>query len=228
MNTTKLPSIPVDVALRAVQAEAAAADVELLMPGSGGREAILLGLAAVHAISGDGWDLAYARDHVSTTLPGAGAAAIAGLALIPVAGPILAGLAAAFKRTTVSLSPAAMRDGVTLMATWRHEAGHVGAIKRGGLLWCVAYGVVPEVRAGGEAPCYGADIAHAVHLAGSDVDKAAQAVIGALENYGLDEPAMRLARGIVLSNAESVRRGADPGDVVADTRASLRAAGWLG
>ncbi|MEZ4395175.1 MAG: hypothetical protein R3A48_29190 [Polyangiales bacterium] len=64
MNTTKLPSIPVDVALRAVQAEAAAADVELLMPGSGGREAILLGLALVHAISGDGWDLAYARSRL--------------------------------------------------------------------------------------------------------------------------------------------------------------------
>lgn len=224
MNTTK--PIPLDVALRAVQAEAAAADVELLLPGSAGREAILHGLAAVHAISGDGWDLAYAREHVSTTLPGAGSAALAALALIPVAGPILAGLASAFKRTTVSLSPAAMRDGLTLMATWRHEVGHVGAIKRGGLMWCIAYGIVPEVRAGAEAPCYGADIAHHVHLGGADLDQITAAVLASLEHYGLDEPALRLARGIVRSNAESVRRGADPGDVVAETRASLRAAGW--
>lgn len=219
-------AIPLDVALRAVQAEAAAADVELLLPGSGGREAILHGLAAVHAISGDGWDLAYAREHVSTALPGAGAPALAALALIPVAGPILAGLASAFKRTTVSLSPAAMRDGLTLMATWRHESGHVGAIKRGGLMWCIAYGIVPEVRAGAEAPCYGADIAHHVHLGGADLDGITAAVLASLERYGLDEPALRLARGIVRSNAESVRRGADPGDVVAETRASLRAAGW--
>ena len=220
-------AIPLDVALRAVRAEAAAADVELLLPGSAGREAILLGLGAVHALSGDGWDLAYAREHVSTTLPGAGSAALAALALIPVAGPILAGLASAFKRTTVSLSPAALADGLTLMATWRHEVGHVGAIKRGGLMWCIAYGIVPEVRAGAEAPCYGADIAHAVHLGGADIDGITAAVLASLEHYGLDEPALRLARGIVRSNAESVRRGADPGDQVADTRASLRAAGWL-
>ena len=225
MNTTK--PIPLDVALRAVQAEAAAADVELLMPGSGGREAILHGLAAVHAISGDGWDLAYAREHVSTTLPGAGSAALAALALIPVAGPILAGLASTFKRTTVSLSPAALADGLTLMATWRHEVGHVGAIKRGGLMWCIAYGIVPEVRAGAEAPCYGADIAHHVHLGGADLDQITAAVLASLERYGLDEPALRLARGIVRSNAESVRRGADPGDVVADTLTSLRAVGWV-
>lgn len=222
----KPAAIPLDVALRAVRAEAAAADVELLLPGSAGREAILLGLGAVHALSGDGWDLAYAREHVSTTLPGAGSAALAALALIPVAGPILAGLASAFKRTTVSLSPAALADGLTLMATWRHEVGHVGAIKRGGLMWCIAYGIVPEVRAGAEAPCYGADIAHHVHLGGADLDGITAAVLASLEHYGLDEPALRLARGIVRSNAESVRRGADPGDVVAETRASLRAAGW--
>lgn len=225
MNT-KPTTIPADLALRAVQAEAAAADVELLLPGRGEREAILLGLAATHAITGSGWDLAHARENVSTTLPGAGTPALAALALVPIAGPILAGLASAFRRTTVSLSPAALRDGVSLMATWRHEAGHVGAIKRGGLLWCVAYGVVPEVRAGAESPCYGSDIAHHVQLAGMDVDKAAAAVLGSLAGYGLDEASMRLARGIVQSITESVRGGADPGDVVADTLASLRAVGW--
>lgn len=219
-------SIPVDVALRAVRAEAEAAGVDLLMPGSGGREAVLHGLAAVHAIGGDGWDLASARERVSTTLPGIGSPGLVALGLIPVAGPILAGVASAFKRTTVSLSPAALADGLTLLATWRHEAGHVGAIARGGLLWCVAYGIAPEVRAAAESPCYGSDIAHRVLLGGEDVDAVSAAVVASLESHGLDETAKRLSRGILRSITETVRAGVDPGDVVADTLASLRAVGW--
>ena len=62
---------------------------------------------------------------------------------------------------------------------------------------------------------------------GADLDQITAAVLASLERYGLDEPALRLARGIVRSNAESVRRGADPGDVVADTLTSLRAVGWV-
>ena len=34
----------------------------------------------------------------------------------------------------------------------RHEAGHVGDIRNGGLMWCVAYGLVPNVRAGRRPP----------------------------------------------------------------------------
>lgn len=220
--------IPLELALRAVRREAEAAGVELLMPGSGGREAVLHGLAAVHAIGGDGWDLGYAREHVSTTLPGIGSAGLAALAMIPVAGPILAGLAQSFERTTVSLSPAAMRDGLTLISTWRHETGHVGSIAKGSILWCLAFGVVPEVRAGAESPCYGADIAHRVMLGGSDVDATTAAVLAALDHYGLDDSAKRLARALMRSAAETVRAGVDPGDVVADSIASLRAAGWAG
>lgn len=220
-------AISAALALAAVEREAAAADVELLMPGSGGREAVLLGLGAVNALSGTAWDLAYARQHVSTTLPGVGSGGLAALALIPVAGPILAAVASSFKRTTVSLSPSALAEGRGLCATWRHEAGHVGSIARGGFLWCAAYGLAPEVRAGGEAPCFGSDIAHAVHLGGMDVDVASDQVLVSLGHYGLDEKAMRLARGIILSIRESVRGGADPGDVVADTLTSLRAVGWV-
>ena len=225
MLNTEPTAIPADLALRAVRAEAEAADVELLLPGRPEREAILLGLAAVHALSGRGWSLAHAREHVSVTLPGAGAG-LDLVATIPVAGPILAALAHGFRRTTVMLSPGAMASGVELMATWRHEAGHVGQIKRGGLAWCIGYGVVPEIVAGAEAPCYGSDIAHRVMLAGAEVDKAEAAVLGSLAGYGLDEPALRLARGIVQSCAETVRAGVDPGDVVADTLTSLRAVGW--
>ena len=224
---TKFIAIPADLALRAVQAEAAAADVELLLPGRPEREAVLLGMAAYHAISGHGWSLDHAREHVSVTLPGAGPA-LDLLAMVPVVGPILAALSHGFRRTTVMLSPSAMRDGVVLMGTWRHEAGHVGRIAQGGLVWCAAYGLAPEVRAGAEAPCYGSDLAHQVLLAGSDVDKVEAAALDNLTRYGLDEPALRLARGIVRANAETLRAGIDPGDVVADTLRSLRAAGWPG
>ena len=224
---TKPTAIPADLALRAVQAEAAAADVELLLPGRPEREAVLLGMAAYHAISGHGWDLAHAREHVSVTLPGAGPV-LDLLAMVPVVGPILAALSHGFRRTTVMLSPSAMRDGVVLMGTWRHEAGHVGRIAQGGLVWCAAYGLAPEVRAGAEAPCYGSDLAHQVLLAGSDVDKVEAAALDNLTRYGLDEPALRLARGIVRANAETLRAGIDPGDVVADTLRSLRAVGWPG
>lgn len=226
MNT-KPVAIPADLALRAVQAEAAAADVELLLPGRPEREAILLGMAAYHAISGHGWDLAHAREHVSVTLPGAGPV-LDLLAMVPVVGPILAALSSGFRRTTVMLAPSAMRDGVVLMGTWRHETGHVGQIARGHLPWCLAYGMVPEVRAGAEAPCYGSDLAHQVLLAGSDVDKVEAAALANLERYGLDEAGLRLARGIVRANAETLRGGVDPGDVVADTLRSLRAVGWPG
>jgi len=224
---TKPTAIPADLALRAVQAEAAAADVELLLPGRPEREAVLLGMAAYHAISGHGWDLAHAREHVSVTLPGAGPA-LDLLAMVPVVGPILAALSHGFRRTTVMLSPSAMRDGVVLMGTWRHEAGHVGRIAQGGLVWCAAYGLAPEVRAGAEAPCYGSDLAHQVLLAGSDVDKVEAAALANLERYGLDEPALRLARGIVRANAETLRGGVDPGGLVADSLAALRAVGWPG
>jgi len=224
---TKPTAIPADLALRAVQAEAAAADVELLLPGRPEREAVLLGMAAYHAISGHGWDLAHAREHVSVTLPGAGPV-LDLLAMVPVVGPILASLASGFRRTTVMLAPSAMRDGVVLMGTWRHEAGHVGRIAQGGLVWCAAYGLAPEVRAGAEAPCYGSDLAHQVLLAGSDVDKVEAAALDNLTRYGLDEPALRLARGIVRANAETLRAGIDPGDLVADSLAALRAVGWPG
>ena len=224
---TKPTAIPADLALRAVQAEAAAADVELLLPGRPEREAVLLGMAAYHAISGHGWDLAHAREHVSVTLPGAGPV-LDLLAMVPVVGPILASLASGFRRTTVMLAPSAMRDGVVLMGTWRHEAGHVGRIAQGGLVWCAAYGLAPEVRAGAEAPCYGSDLAHQVLLAGSDVDKVEAAALANLERYGLDEPALRLARGIVRANAETLRGGVDPGGLVADSLAALRAVGWPG
>lgn len=223
----KLPPIPADLALKAVRELAAAADVELVLPGAPEREAVLLAMAAVHALDGSGWSLDYAREHVSVTLPGAGAA-LDLMAMIPVAGPILASVAGRFRRTSVHLSPSALRDGVTLLGTWQHEAGHVGDIRNGGLMWCVAYGIVPNVRAGAEAPCYASDMAHQVALAGASVDKVEAGALGALSNYGLDDAAMRLARALVHSNAETLRAGEDPGGIVADSLAALRAVGWQG
>ena len=74
-------------------------------------------------------------------------------------------------------------------------------------MWCVAYGLVPNVRAGAEAPfCYASDMAHRSALAGASVDKVEAGAPGALANYGLDGARAALARSLVHSNAETSAR----------------------
>ena len=60
-----------------------------MLPGAPEREAVLLAMAAGAPLDGSGWSLDYAREHVSVTLLGAGPA-LDLMAMIPVAGPILA------------------------------------------------------------------------------------------------------------------------------------------
>lgn len=220
---------PIDLALalRVVKKLADADDVELVLPGDVRREVVLYAMAAAHGLSGTGWSLDYARQNVSVTLPGAGAG-VDLLAAIPVAGPILAKVAEGLRRPAIYLAPSVLGNGVTLLGTYQHERGHVGSIRVGNLGWCVAYGVVPEARAGAEAPCYGVSMAHQVRLGGTDVDKAEADALASLSHYGLDDAAMKLARALVKSNGETLRGGGDPGDVVTETLSALRAAGWTG
>lgn len=221
------PTITLALALAAAQHLCDQADVELVLPGDWRREAVVYALAAVHGASGSGWDLAYAREHVSVTLPGAGVS-LELLRQIPTVGPILADLSKGLKRPMILLSPSALADGVRLLGIVLHELGHVGSLRAGGPLWCLAYGVVGEVRAGAEAPCYGCDLAVSVHLGGADVDEREQAFVGSLDHYGLGDDGLKLARGIVRSCAEGVRRGDDLGGVVLDAELALRAVGWPG
>lgn len=221
------PTITPELALRAAQHLCDQHDVELVLPGDWRREAVVYALAAVHCASGDGWDLEHAKEHVSVALPGAGVS-LELLRQIPTVGPILADLSKGLRRPMILLSPAAMRDGVVLLGTILHELGHIGSIRAGGPLWCLAYGVVGEVRAGAESPCYGCDLAVQVHLGEADVDEREAAFLRSLDHYGLGDEGMRLARGIVRSCAEGVRRGDDLGGVVLDAENALRAVGWSG
>lgn len=210
--------IPIDVALRIAQRRAQRFNYELILPDSPYRAAVVYGLAATHEITGTGWSLDHAREFTSSTLPGLGPA-VDLLAEVPYVGGIFAGIASKLRRTSVFLSPASVRDGLSLLATLAHEEGHVGDIERGGFLWCVAYGVVLEVRAGAECPCMGAGMAIRHGLGGAPVDDLEAAAIASLDAYGLkgDE----LALGILRSNAASLRRGADPGGIIAEFRAEL-------
>ena len=162
-------------------------------------------MAAVHALDGSGWSLDHAREHVSVTLgcwPRAGPHGDD-----PVAGPILASVAGRFRRTSVHLSPSALRDGVSAArdvaargrARGRHPQRRAHVVRR--------LRARAERARGAEAPCYASDMAHQVALAGASVDKVEAGALGALVNHGLDRPALRLARSLVHSNAETLRAG---------------------
>ena len=218
--------IALDVALRIIRRRAAAAGVELILPGDPRREAIVALVALGHSIQRTGVLRARVSDGVTTTLPGVPGPAAALLALIPYVGPALAALALANGRTSVCLSPAALATGGQALTTWWHEEGHVGSIVRGGLLYCGAYLLAPEVRAGGEAPCYGAGIAVRV-ACGASLDSAVRDALDSLEGYGLDAAAKALASGIIASAAHTIRATGDYGGVVAELRAELAVEGVI-
>lgn len=215
-------SIPSDVALRIAHRRAARFGYSLILPDHPAREAVLHGMAAAHQITGSGWDYATAKERVSVTLPGAGPAADL-LGTIPYVGPILAGAASKFKVPCVFPSPAAIRKG--LLGTIFHEEGHVGDIRRGGLPWCLCYGLIDEVRVGAEAPCKVCGMIERVHFDGISVDEAVAESIESLKPYGLGNEFVT-AELIVRGNGESLRRGADPGGILAEMRAELALEGW--
>lgn len=216
--------ISYDVALAATEFFLDRANVDFVMPGDPRRDAVLYALAAANAITGRGWSLDHARENVTVTLPALGPAFDL-LAMVPYAGPIMAGLATKQRRTTIYFAPAAIRTGLDLTSTRKHEEGHCGQIKRGGLSWCVAYGLWPEVVSGAEAPCYGNSMAVDVSLGGKSPDDAERDALASMLGYGADEP---LYRGIIASTADMLRRGVDPGGVIAETVAELRRCGWTG
>lgn len=216
--------IPVHVALSTTEFYLDAADVDFVLPGDPMREAVLYALAAANAVTGRGWSLDHARENVTLTLPAFGPAFDL-LAMVPYVGGLMAGVASKQRRTTIYFSPAAMRSGLALTNTRKHEEGHVGQIKRGGLPWCAAYGIIGEVTAGAEAPCYGNGMAVDVMLGGQNVDVEERNALLSLAAYGADEP---LYRGIIASNADMLRAGVDPGGIVAETIAELRRCGWAG
>jgi hypothetical protein len=217
--------IPLDVATRAAERLCRDASVALVPPGDPRREAVVLAMGAYHALRGTGWSLEHAREHVSVTLPGLGAA-LDVLAKVPVIGGALVAAVGTSRSPGIYLARGAYRDGATLLGVVAHELAHVGQLRRGGPLWCLAYGVVPEVVAGAESVCYVASCAHAVHLGGMSAEDAAQSALASLTHYGLDGASTDLAAGILAGATLALSRGVDPGGIVADSLAALAAEGW--
>ena len=225
---------PLDIpTARAIAARLVAARGAILIPSTDPRRtALVYALGAVHALSGSGWDVAAARERVTVTLPAVGTPLAALLALIPGVGGLLADVARTQDRTAIYLSPAAESDPVVLLATIAHELGHVDQIHTGGLAWCAAYGLVPEVRAGAEAPCYGQDVAVLWPLSLAQTIYTSPAILcdqarASLAGYGLDAESMALASGILDVTQRTLEHGGELPGPCADVLAALRAEGCL-
>lgn len=216
-------NVPIDIALKVARRLCDRAGVALILPTDLRRRAVIELVILARDVAGD-VDARAVRAGTTVTLPGAPGPALALLALVPVVGPALVALSSEIGRTAIYLSPAALADGAKLLAVIWHELGHVGSIKRGGLGWCFAYLIAAEVRAGGEAPCYGAGMAVAVVL-GADVDQVADDAKRSLEGYALDAPAKALAHGLIDSNRETIRATGDLGGIRAEVVAELAAEG---
>jgi len=218
-----MKTIPPAVALRIARRLCDRAGVALILPTDLRRKAVIELVILARDAVGE-VDAKAVREGTTVTLPGAPGPALALLALIPVVGPALLALLAPMGRTTIYLSPAALADGVLLLRTIWHELGHVGSIAKGRLGWCFAYLIAAEVRAGGEAPCFGAGMAVAVVL-GADVDQVAADAKRSLQGYALDEPARVLAESIIDSVRETLRATGDLGGIRAEVVAELAAEG---
>ena len=223
---------PLDLPLaRPIAARLVAARGAALVPSTDPRRsALVYALGAVHSLSGSGWDVDHARQSVTVTLPAVGVPLASLLALIPGVGKLLAQIAGTQDKTAIYLSPAAESDPVRLLATVAHELGHVDQIARGGLAWCCAYGLVPEVRAGAESCCYGQDVA--VFWALSEVAGLTPRILcdwarDSLAGYGLDAESMALASGILDVTARTLEHGGEMPGPCADVLAALRAEGVL-
>ena len=222
----KAPTL--EQARAAAQRMCDAAGVTLLPPDHALRDVIVAGVALASRLGGrSAWSRDHVAEYVSVTLPGTGPA-LAALAAVPVVGPILAAAVAAVgaDRTVISLSPAVWSDPLRLLETVRHELGHAGQIRAGGLPWCIAYLVGAEARAAGEAPCYAASMAVRVRLGGESTAAAAEGAMRSLQGYGLDADALRLAAGIIASARATLDAGEDLGGVVMEVVAALESVGW--
>lgn len=202
------------------------AGVELVEPGDLRREGAVAALALVHAISGSGWDYAVFRGRVSLALPGAGEGAEL-LAAVPYVGPALSALLAGCKRPMVLPAPDAWSGPPwDLLGIVQHELGHIGDVRRGGLLGCVGYAVLDVLRGAREGGCYVVDLAHRA-LSGGDPAALARGIVAGLDGYSLGHgPAALVYEQLQIALA-GIRAGEDPsGGTVAETLAALRRAGW--
>lgn len=191
------------------------------------RTAIVYALAAVHALGLGGWDLDHAKEYVTVTVPAVGTTLAGLVAALPLVGPVLASVAESQSQTTIYLSPAVARDPVLLLSVVAHELGHADQIAAGGIPWCLAYLVVPEVRAGAESACYGQDCAVMHALTGGNPREICDNALARLSGYGLDDNGMALARGVLDVARRTMEHGGEMGGPSHDVLEALRARGLL-
>ena len=222
-----------DIAWKIANQTAEERRVSIVKPGSPAREAVVLALGAEHALTGSGWDLDRARRSVSVTLPAVGPVLTTLIGLIPSAGGILSRVAAQQSRTTMYLSPNATATPQNILSVVSHELGHADQIAQGGLLWCLAYGIAPMVRAT-EGSCYGQDIAvdYNLGLAGSTprldlIDRLVLGAAASLQFYGLAPDSMALALSQLAVARRTLESGGELGGPSHDVLEALRAEGVL-
>lgn len=217
-----IPSL--SAAQRVAQRLCADADVALVYPDDARRLAVVAAVALAHRVDSTGVGYDHIANGVTITLPGIPSAVGTLLAHLPVVGGELERLSDSGGRTTIYLSPAAMADSVTLLATIMHERSHAGSIKRGGIPHCLAYLVAPELRGSSEAPCYGAGMAVRVAF-GQGLAWVTAAAKASLDGYGLPEAELAHARALVDGCAASIAASGDVGGVVDELVAAMREEG---
>lgn len=212
---------------RAVEHLATQAGATLILPDDPRRVVIVAAVWAASSLGGSSWSHADVSERVSVTLPGVGTPGLDILRALPTVGPLLAAAVAPFaSAAVVCLSPAAWNDPRQVCLTGIHELSHVGGIKRGGIPMCLGYLGFPELRAAGEAPCYGAGMAVDVRFFGASVADAGRRARASMAGYALDDKARALYDRMIVSAERSLEAGDDFGGVTRDMASALEAAGW--
>lgn len=212
---------------RAVEHLAAQAGATLILPDDPRRVVIVAAVWAASSLGGSSWSHDDVAQRVSMTLPGIGTPGLDVLRAIPTVGPLLAAAVAPFgSAAVVCLSPAAWNDPRQVCLTGIHELSHVGAIKRGGIPHCLGYLGFPELRAAGEAPCYGAGMAVDVRFFGASVADAGRRARASMAGYALDAKAHAMFDRMIVSAERSLEAGDDFGGVTLDFVSALHASGW--
>lgn len=205
-------TLDLTLARQIVDAHAAAHDLVVVYPADLATlyRGVLVGaLAALRGVQMRPVDLPSMLDAESFAVPGVMPAAASGLGALlkalPVVGPVLADMISASDEDRVYVAPAALTDGVTLLATYARLLTYVETWREGsGLGWSVAWLAVGELRAGVGAQAIAQEMQCRVAL-GEDPISARNRAGDALDALDLSIAEAITAVNAVASAYESLR-----------------------